>query len=178
MKKTILLLTLIFVLFASLTAFAEDSNQVNNKGFDINRSVTLEVEEKDPRLAYNASITPIFGPMSAANYLAYSPINWKAENSYLQKKATMQTLWNVAAIAGGIALDISNENDDTDSTYNDSYYEEEDNSSFGTYTLIGVSVAVIHNHFFGERMAQEAVDYNKRLYARFKWTEPKFEVKF
>lgn len=177
MKKTILLLTLILVFVASLTAFAEDNNKINSKGFDINRSVTLEVEEKDPRVAYNASIIPILGPMSASNYLAYSPINWKAENSYLQKKATIQTLWNVATIAGGIALDISN-NDNTDSTYDNSYYEEEDDFPFGTYTLIGVSAAMIHNHFFGQQMAQEAVDYNKRLYARFKWTEPKFEVKF
>ncbi|MEJ6952067.1 S-layer homology domain-containing protein [Natronospora cellulosivora (SeqCode)] len=122
------------------------------------RTVVLNVEEKDPRIAYKQSLLPIFGPYAAANYVVSTPaINpYQDYNSDLKHKARAQMLFNIGEIGAGIILDIMTN----------------DNRHPLSFTITGFAVAMLHNHFFGQEMAGIAAEYNRKLHDNFEWTYP------
>jgi len=48
----------------------------------------------------------------------------------------------------------------------------------GLFTTIGYLATIVHNHFFGNDMAQTAVNYNKDLHEEFDWSHPQISIDF
>ncbi|MBM7555583.1 hypothetical protein [Halanaerobacter jeridensis] len=159
MKKKAILICLALLLVVSGSCLAEDKKE--EEGIDINRNINLIVQEKDPQTAYELSLTPVFGPEVAANYVSHKPIEWQG-NKNLIHKANAQTMFNLSEILAGLVLGIA--------------AEEDEDGNGGVYVASGFLVAYMHNHFFGKDMAEEAVEYNKKLYEKFDWNPPKVKL--
>lgn len=157
MKKKILLLSLLIILVGR-TSLAQKQKVT------ISRDVVLLVQEKDPRIAYSASILPFFGPLTAAEYVSTSPVTWEVDRE-LNKRAKRQAYLNLATIGAGILIDSAK-------------LAAPDNQGGGEYVTIGFLLTLFHNSLFGKDMAQEAIRYNKNLHQEFQWDYPVFQQRF
>jgi len=80
MKKVLLFMFLL----TSLFIFAETEFEVPAQE-NFTKTVVLNLQTKDPNVAFSASLLPIFGPSTAANYVSTTPVAWKT-NKEIQKK--------------------------------------------------------------------------------------------
>ena len=157
--KKIFVLSLLFVILFAMPIFAEAEGEYDNE-IAMNRNITLLVEEKNPSTAYSLALVPIFGPSMSAHYVSETPLDWQADEE-LERKARNQALFNLAPIGAGMFLDIANEGD---------------TGLF--FTSMGYLLATAHNHFFGNDMAQTAVNYNEDLHNEFDWSYPQIRFDF
>jgi len=146
--------------------FNKELKEVNGNKIQHERSITLQVKEKDPRIAYSNATIPIFGPTASANYVRSTPaINpYRQSNNELMNRATRQGFYNIGEIGAGILLDYVTNNNNTMRKI--------------PFTFIGYFVAIWHNHYFGKDMADRAVEYNKELHKKFEWKYPGISIDF
>ena len=172
MKKTILIVLAIstFALLLSQTIFAEMSNKAV-------KVVALQVKTKDPFIAYNLAIIPVFGPIAACNYLASSPITWKENIPEIKSRATTYTILNVVTIIAGVyCMTASYEEKTATTPYYVGYDSPPDDEINIPKFMIGLLliefVPIIENRFFGAYCAKWTVNYNKKLYKQFNYAPP------
>lgn len=85
-------------------------------------------------------------------------------------------LWNLGMILGGVAIDMAISGETIEE---DAYGNTEITSvQSGLFTVLGLVGSFIHNHFFGNEMAEVAVSYNKKLHEDFKWSYPLVSISF
>ncbi len=173
MKKLVVLLLVILGIFSSTSALAAGPDEQNE--VPIEKSIILIVQEKDPRIAYQTALMPLFGPISAANYVSMSPVEWEVDEQ-IKKAANQQLLWNILEVFGGFAIDLllleqAGTTVEAGTVTTISYYP-------GFFTALGIGGSVVHNHYFGQRMAESAVKYNKDLHEKFKWSYPLVKIGF
>lgn len=149
-----------------LEEFNSELKEINGDKIQLERSITLQVKEKDPRIAYGNATIPIFGPTASANYVRSTPaINpYRQSDNELMNRATRQTFYNIGEIGAGILLDYMTKNNQTMNRV--------------PFTFVGYFVAIWHNHYFGKDMADRAVEYNKELHKKFEWKYPGVSIDF
>jgi hypothetical protein len=166
MKKTIVGITMAITVLLFQTVFAEENN----------KRAVLQIQTKDPMMAYRIASAPIYGPLAAYDYLASSPIKWREDIPEVKSKAIKYALLNTATIVGGIVLMATSyvEKEVVYSGYSSHYTTEGEFKPF-QFTL-GMTLALlgpaIENHFFGNYFAKWAVDSNKKLYKQFDYEPP------
>ena len=191
MKKVLIFMFLL----TSLFVFAETDFEVPAQE-NFTKTVVLNLDTKDPNVAFGSSLLPIFGPSAAANYVSTTPVAWKT-NEEIQKKATFQMLLNTGTIIGTTVagyLLTGNSSDSTEDTTSDTNasYSAEYNDYDDVYSdlsfdgasgamagfAVGYLISFIENIFFGNQMAEIAVAYNKNLSNKLAWEFPAFNYEF
>ena len=146
--------------------FSDELKEINDDKIQLERSITLQVKEKDPRIAYSNAVLPIFGPTASANYVRSTPVinPYRQSNNDLMNRATRQGFYNVGEIGAGLLLDYATRNNKTMQKI--------------PFTFVGYFIAIWHNHYFGKDMADRAVEYNKELHKKFEWKYPGVSIDF